>query len=227
MAQLPLDLGHRPALGGADFLVAPSNAAAVAWLDRWPDWPGPALVLVGPAGSGKTHLAHVFAARAGAIRLGAADVTVSDLCDRLGAAHAAVLDRAEAAEEEAFLHLYNMLAERGGHLLAIARQAPARWDIGLADLRSRLRAAPVASIAPPDDALLSAVLVKLFADRQVQVGEDVVAYLLARLERSFAAAQRAVAALDRAALAAQRRVTVPLVRAVLDEASGRDAPGEG
>lgn len=220
IAQLPLDLGHRPALGGADFLVAPSNAAAVAWLDRWPDWPGPALVLAGPAGSGKTHLAQVFATRSGAVRLGAADVTVTDLPDRLGAAQVAVLDRAEAAEAEAFLHLYNMLAERGGHLLVVARQPPARWDIALADLRSRLLAAPVASIAAPDDALLSAVLVKLFADRQIQVGAEVVPYLLARLERSFAAAQQVVAALDQAALAAHRRVTVPLVRAVLGEAAG-------
>lgn len=220
MGQLPLDLGHRPALGGADFLVAPSNAAAVAWLDRWPAWPGPALMLVGPAGSGKTHLAQVFAARAGALRLGAADVTVTDLPDRLGAARAAVLDRAEAAEAEAFLHLYNILAERGGHLLVVARQAPSRWDIALADLRSRLLAAPVAIIAPPDDALLSAVLVKLFADRQIRVSEEVVAYLLAHLERSFAAAQNVVAALDRAALAAHRRITVPLVRAVLGEPAG-------
>jgi DnaA regulatory inactivator Hda len=217
MRQLPLDLGHRPALGVADFLVAPPNQEAVAWLDRWPDWPAPALVLAGPAGSGKTHLAHVFAARAGAVQIAAAALVVARVPDLLGGAPAAALDDAERAEEEAFLHLYNVLAERGGHLVVLAREPPARWGIRLADLRSRLLAAPVARLLPPDDALLSAVLVKLFADRQLQVGEAVIAYLLARIERSFAAAQAAVAALDRAALAAQRRVTVPLVRAVLGD----------
>jgi DnaA regulatory inactivator Hda len=217
MRQLPLNLGHRPALGADDFLVAAPNQEAVAWLDRWPGWPAPALVLEGPAGSGKTHLAHVFAARAGATLLAAAALEVARLPELLGTARAAALDDAEAAEEQAFLHLYNMLAERSGHLLVLARRPPARWGISLADLRSRLLAAPVAHLLPPDDALLSAVLVKLFADRQLQVGEDVVAYLLARLERSFEAAQRAVAALDRAALAAQRRITVPLAREVLGE----------
>jgi chromosomal replication initiation ATPase DnaA len=218
MRQLPLDLGHRPALGGADFLVAPPNRDAVAWLDRWPDWPAPALALAGPAGSGKTHLAHVFAARSGAALIAPAALTVARVPDVLGAAPAAVLDDAEDAEEEAFLHLYNVLAERGGHLLVLAREPPARWGIALADLRSRLLAAPVAWLLAPDDALLSAVLVKLFADRQLPVGEEVIAYLVARLERSFEAARQAVAALDRAALAAQRRVTVPLVREVLGEA---------
>jgi len=215
MAQLPFEFGHRPAFGGADFLVAPSNQEAVAWLDRWPHWPGPALALVGPAGSGKTHLAHVFQARAGALLLAPASLDGASLPDLLGHARAAVLDDAEGAPEEPFLHLYNMLAERRGHLLVLARHAPARWAIALADLRSRLLAAPVASIAAPDDALLAALLVKLFADRQVTVSDEVVAYLVARIERSFAAAQAAVTALDRAALAGHRRITVPLVRTVL------------
>lgn len=215
MAQLPFDYGHRPALGGADFLVAPSNQEAVAWLDRWPQWPGPALALVGPAGSGKTHLANVFQARAGALLLAPALLAGASLTDLLGGARAAVLDDAEGAAEEPFLHLYNRLAERSGHLLFLARQAPARWTITLADLRSRLLAAPVASIAAPDDALLAALLVKLFADRQVPVRDDVVAYLVARIERSFAAAQEAVTALDRASLANHRRITIPLVRTVL------------
>jgi chromosomal replication initiation ATPase DnaA len=215
MAQLALDLGHRTAQGGGDFLVAPSNATAVAWLDRWPDWPGPALVLEGPAGSGKTHLGHVFAARTGARLIAPAELCVALVPDLVGAARAAVLDDAEAAEEEAFLHLHNLLAEGGGHLLVLARRPPARWGIALADLRSRLIAAPVATIAAPDDALLSSVLVKLFADRQLGVGEDVILYLLAHLERSFEAMQRAVAALDQAALAAHRRVSLALARDVL------------
>ena len=215
VAQLPLDLGHRPALGGADFLVAPANAAAVAWLDRWPDWGAPALVLTGPPGSGKTHLGHVFRLRTGAVSIPACELGVANLPDLLGAANAAILDDAEAAEEKALLHLYNLLAERQGHLLILAREAPALWPIVLADLRSRLLAAPLVRLEPPDDALLAALLVKLFADRQLAVGAEVVAYLVPRIERSFAAAERVVAALDRAALAAKRAVTVPLVRAVL------------
>ena len=134
-----------------------------------------------------------------------------------GPARAAIVDEAERAAEEPLFHLYNLLAERGLHLLLLARAAPARWGIALPDLRSRLRAAPVAYLAPPNDALLAALLVKLFADRQLRVGEEVVACLISRLERSFAAAQCVVAALDQAALAGQRPITVPLAREVLGE----------
>jgi len=215
MAQLPLDLAHRPALGRDDFLVAPANAEAVAWLDRWPDWPAPALVLTGPAGSGKTHLAQVFAARSGAVVLLPENLATARLPELVGAAPAAIVEEAAHAPEAALFHLYNLLAERGGHLLLPAREPPARWGIALADLRSRLLAAPVAALQPPDDILLAAILVKLFADRQLAVGAEVLAYLVPRLERSFDAAARIVAALDRAALAAHRPVTVPLAREVL------------
>jgi chromosomal replication initiation ATPase DnaA len=215
MAQLPLDLGHRPALGRADFLIAPCNAAAVAWLDRWPDWPAPALALFGPPASGKTHLASVFAARSGARRIAPEALATERVPALLGDAAAAILDEAERAAEEPLLHLYNLLAERRGHLLVIARAAPARWSIALPDLRSRVVAAPAVAVAPPDEALIGALLVKLFADRQLSVGEDLVAYLALHLERSFEAAQRAVAALDAASLAEHRRITVPLARRVL------------
>ena len=215
MAQLPLDLAHRPALGRDDFLVAPANEEAVAWLDRWPQWPAPALVLAGPAGSGKTHLAQVFAARSGAVVLAPKALAVARLPELLGSAPAAIVEDGAAAPEVALLHLYNLLAECGGHLLLPAREPPARWGIALADLRSRLLAAPIAALQPPDDMLLAAILVKLFADRQLAVGAEVLAYLVPRLERSFEAAVRIVAALDRAALAAHRPVTVPLAREVL------------
>ncbi len=217
MAQLPLDLPHRPALGREDFLVAPANAAAVAWLDRWPDWPAPALTLAGPPGSGKTHLGQVFQRLFGAVPLAPEALARGSPRDLAGAARAILLDEAERAAEEPLLHLYNLMAERGGHLLLLARAAPARWGIALPDLRSRLLAAPVAALAPPDDALLAALLIKLFADRQLRVGEEVVAWLVPRLERSFAAAQHAVAALDQAALAQRRPITVPLARGVLGE----------
>ena len=215
MPQLPLDLGFRPALGRADFLIAPCNSAAIAWIDRWPGWPAPALALWGPAGSGKTHLLEVWRARSNAVPIVPRALTSAAVPQLLGAAHAAAIDDAQGADEEALLHLHNILAERQGHLLLAAREPPARWVIRLADLRSRLLAAPAVAVEAPDDALLGAVLVKLFADRQLRISEDLIAYLLPRIERSFAAAQAIVAALDEAALASQRAVTVRLAREIL------------
>ncbi len=224
MTQLPLDLGFRPAQGRADFLVAPCNEAAVAWLDRWPSWPGPALALWGPEGSGKTHLAEVWRARAGAVRVDRRELTPPLVAQLLGAARAALVDEADRAEEEALLHLHNLLAERCGHLLVVAREPPARWGIALADLRSRLLAAPSVAVEPPDDALLGAVLVKLFADRQLTLSEGVIPYLLVQLERSFAVAEAAVEALDAASLADRRPITVPLARRIVTRLRNRD-PG--
>jgi len=138
MTQLPLDLEFRPALGRADFLVAPCNEAAVAWLDRWPQWPGPALVLYGPAGSGKSHLAEVWRARSGAVPIDPRAMTSAWVPHLLGTAKTAVVDEPDRADEEALLHLYNFLSERHGNLLLVAREPPSRWGIGLADLRPRL-----------------------------------------------------------------------------------------
>jgi chromosomal replication initiation ATPase DnaA len=220
MTQLILDLGHRPALGEADFMVAPCNGQAVQWLDRWPNWPAPALTIQGPPGCGKTHLARVFAARSGAVLIAAEALTTDGVPDLLGAGRAAVVDDADSAQPEALLHLYNLLAERGGHLLLTAAEPPARWTDTLPDLRSRLAAAPTVAVAPPDDALLAALLVKLFADRQLMVAEEVVLFLLHQMERSFEAARRLVAALDAAALREKRAITIPLARAVLSERQG-------
>ncbi len=222
--QLPLDFDHRPALGGEDFLVAPSNAEAVAWIDRWPDWPGPALALHGPPGCGKTHLAQVFVAGNRACLVGARELSAAGHAKLT--APACVVDDAETvlAEglEEALLHLHNRLAEAGRHLLLVARRPPARWTVALSDLSSRLKAASAIAIKPPDDTLITAVLVKLFADRQLRVDSDVVSFMVARMERSFDAARRLVAALDVAALAERRNITVPLVRRVLDQAIEED-----
>ena len=208
-AQIPLTLGHRPALGRDDFLVTESNAAAVAWIDQWPDWPGAALVIYGPPGSGKTHLATVWQARAGASVVpthGAIDMSSS----------AWIADGADEPTDDAeLLHAHNRLAEAGGHLLVTARTPPARWQGRLRDLVSRLNASPTVAVAPPDEPLLAAVLVKLFADRQLRVGADVISYLVTHMERSFDAARRIVAATDTAALAARRGVSIPLVRDVL------------
>ena len=196
--QLPLPLPHRPALGREDFLVAPCNADAVAWLDRWPDWPSAGLVLYGPAGCGKSHLGSVWRARAGARDL--------------------LLDDAEgtAADEPALLHRLNFAREQGGSVLLLGRAPPSRWTLALADLRSRLLALPAVAVGPPDDALLAAVLAKLLADRRAPFAADVLGYLVARMERSFAAAGRLAEALDRAALAAKRPITAALARQVLE-----------
>lgn len=223
MVQLPLDLGHRSAMGAADFLIAPGNADAVTWLDAWPEWPAPALVLFGPPGCGKSHLSQLWLARTGGR---AVDVAALDpaLVPRL-AGKALVVDHADrlsghGAQERALLHLYNLAREEGGHLLLLAEQAPINWVLRLPDLRSRLLAAPAVGMAAPDDALLMAVLVKLFADRQIRVGTDVVAWLVTHTERSFDAARRAVDTLDRAALAAKRAITVPFAKSVLSSHSG-------
>lgn len=218
--QLVLDLAFRPALGREDFLVAAANAEAVRWLESWRDWDKPALALHGPAGSGKTHLCHVFMSLAEArpARLGEAifaGAWVLDDADR-------VLAEGGRAAEEALLHLYNGLGEGGGRLLLSGRQPPARWNIALADLRSRLNALPAVGLGAPDDELLGAVLVKLFADRQLVVEPGLIGFLLGRCERSFGAARRLVAALDRAGLAAGRAITVPLAREVIQRMEDDD-----
>ena len=216
--QLALDLGHRPALAMDDFIVAPSNNEAVQWVDRWREWPAPALVIYGPPGCGKTHLAHVFRAMTGAVLL-SPDMLDEEEPPALldGRTHCVLGDAGRTCEsrEERVLHLYNMVAEQGGRMLMTARRAPARWGVGLPDLRSRLNAAPAIEVAPPEEALIAAVMGKMFDDRQLRVQPGVIDFLVARIERSFAAARRAVAMIDEAALAARRNVTLPFVREVM------------
>lgn len=215
-AQLVLGFPHRPALGKNDYLVSTCNQDAVGWIDLWPDWPGPALVVHGPAGCGKTHLIHVWSARSKARMVDAAGIHGLDAPEIMGDATCCAIDDADGAvDAEALLHLYNYVAELRGQLLIASREPSARWNLELADLSSRLGAAAHVEIKPPDDALLGALLVKLFHDRQLKVGEDVLVYLLARMERSFSAARAIVEELDRAGLAERRGITVPLARQVL------------
>ena len=216
MAQLPLDLGHRASFGGEDFLIAPCNQAAVAWLDRWPDWSGPGLAVYGPAGCGKTHLAHVFQAGAAARLLMPADLPLAPAPQLLAGARAAVIDGGPPVAERALLHLFNHLAEIGGHLLIVAPEPPARWPVELPDLASRLAALPAVRIDPPDDRLIEALLIKLFADRQLAVPPEVVTYLRARVERSFEALRWIVDLLDRESLARRRALTLPLAREIVE-----------
>jgi chromosomal replication initiation ATPase DnaA len=217
--QIPLELGHRAAVGREDFLISDSNREAVGWIDAWPDWRAPGLVIVGPAASGKSHLAQVWGARAGATTIDRAALGEPDAAARLAPHERIAIDDADGVtEERTLLHLYNLLVERGGSLLLTAAEPPSRWPLRLADLRSRLAALPVVAIRRPDDALVQSVLVKLFADRQIRVDPELIAYLSARLDRSLAVAADAVGILDRAALAAGRALTIPFARDTLRNA---------
>jgi chromosomal replication initiation ATPase DnaA len=210
--QLRLDFGHAPATGAEDFMPGEPNREAMAWLARWPAWPYPALVLHGPPGSGKSHLARVWAMRAGGRWLDHGALAAADP----NAQRAWVLDDAEPVpDENALLSFYNRLRESEGHLLLAARRPVGAWTLRLPDLASRLRAAPAVAIRPPDDALLSAVLLKLFADRQLVVSEALIEYLVRHMERSFGAAQAIVAGLDSMSLRLQRPITVALARSFL------------
>ena len=218
MIQLTFDLPRRTALGRPDFLIADCNASAIGWIDRWPDWPTGALVLHGPAGCGKTHLAHLWCERASAI-IRSGETLDDEAIARFAAErrNRVAVDDADGAPEQVLLHLHNFCLESRGSVLIIARRAPVLWQIGLRDLRSRLRAAVAVGIGPPDDALLGAVIVKHFADRQLSVGPELIAYLIRRIERSFAAAAEITARLDATALREKSAITVALARNVLEE----------
>jgi chromosomal replication initiation ATPase DnaA len=224
--QLVLDLAHRQALGEEDFLVSRSNAAAVELIDAWPHWSHPAAAVVGPQGSGKSHLANVWRLRSAGHLVPASelsDAVVAALAER-SALVVEDLDRG-IADERALFHLLNRARESSVFVLLTSRQAPGDMDFRIPDLRSRLRALPVVDLQPPDETLLKAVLVKLFCDRQLNVEPAVIDYLSVRMERSMEAANRVVAAVDRLALAMHRKVTRPLAAealATLGEPAGEN-----
>lgn len=219
LEQLPLVLPHETAFGRDDFLAGRSNAAALALIEAWPDWPSAVVLLAGPVGSGKTHLAHVWQEASGAAIVPARDLSGAD-AEALAARGALIVEDAHAGLDEAALfHVINAVLNRGGHLLVTARTWPQAWGLRLPDLASRLRAATPVEILEPDDDLLRRVLVKLFADRQIDIDAAVVDYLVVRMERSIAAAQAIVDRLDRASLSAGRGITRPLAARVLDALS--------
>lgn len=217
--QLSFDLPLREATGRGDFFVSESNAAALAAIESWQGWPGHKLVLCGPAGAGKSHLAAVWVGMAGARVIAAAELATIDPGAYAG--HSVAVEDAgtiagDRAAENAAFHLHNIVLAEGGSLLFTAENAPTRWGLTLPDLASRMIATPVASIAPPDEALLGALLLKLFADRQLTPPQTLIRYLVARIDRSFAAAGQIVAALDAAALDEGKPLGVKLAGEVLE-----------
>ncbi|MBX3596014.1 MAG: hypothetical protein KF874_00445 [Rhizobiaceae bacterium] len=221
--QLPLDLGASPAYSRDDLVVTEANIAAASMIDRWPDWPAPVVVLVGPPGSGKSHLSAIWRETTHASQIDAASIET-----RLAQVREAgpwLVDDADAPDldQTGLFHLINLARQHGSHILLTARRFPASWEVSLPDLMSRLKAASVIELREPDDALLAGVIAKLFADRQIEVEPHVVSYIVRRIERSLAAAIDVVDRLDYAALSSRSRITRALAAQVItsvDEGQG-------
>lgn len=216
-----------PSLARADFIAAASNEAALTWLEAWRDWPTGRLCLFGPPGSGRSHLAAVFAGLADAAPIAAGALTLASVPHVLPPHGRVVLDDGDAVtDERALLHLLNLAAECGGRVLLTGRAAPARWQVALPDLRSRLAASPAVGLGIPDQALLRAVLAKGAAERQLHLAPALLDWLAARLPRNLAAAASAIAALDQRILASNRRPGPNDAAAALAQALLRDQPDE-
>jgi chromosomal replication initiation ATPase DnaA len=214
--QLAFALPHAESLTRDNFQEGPANAAALALIDSWPEWPSRTMLLVGPKGSGKSHLATIWTEQAGARSTTAHALTAANVPAALATGALVVEDLNEATfDERALFHLLNLAREDQAHVLITARVAPTALEIELRDLRSRLRALPVVTIQPPDDQLFRALIIKFCADRQLPVDEALVSYLAARIERSYVAARQAVEFLDSEALRLGRPVTRALAAEVL------------
>jgi chromosomal replication initiation ATPase DnaA len=206
--QLVLALDHAESFAREDFLAGPPNAAGLALIERWPDWPAPAMALVGPEGAGKSHLAAIWAEASGARVLSAKLIGETDLPGALATGALVIEDLSpEAFDERALFHLLNLAREQSAFLLLTSRAPPAGFALAIRDLASRLRALPVVTLAPPNDALLRALIVKLAADRQLAIDEALVTFLVNRIERSYAAARAALTRMDEEAMRLQRPVT--------------------
>ena len=206
-------------MGRDDFLITDSNARAVTMIDQWPDWPKPVAVLVGPTGSGKSHLGEVWRSVSHAETIDCRELTLENL-PHVMSSGALLVENApgDSLDQTVFFHFLNYVRESQGHALITSRNMPSHWPITLPDLASRLRALPVSVLEEPDDVLLRSVLVKLFSDRQISVDEAVVGYLVLRMERSLEVAGSLVDLIDRSALARKATITRPFVAKLLAEA---------
>lgn len=212
--QLAFALPHAESITRDDFLEGPANAAGLALIDRWPDWPNRVMFLLGPEGSGKSHLAAIWAEQSGARSTSAHTLTATEVPGALATGALVIEDlKASDIDERALFHLLNLAREEGAFVLMTARALPT--EVELRDLRSRLRAVPAVELLPPDDQLFRALIVKFCADRQLAVDETVVSYLTTRLERSYAAPRQAVQLLDTEALRLGRPVTRALAAELL------------
>ncbi len=222
--QLAFALPHAESLTRDNFLEGPANAAGLALVDNWPDWPSRTMLLVGPEGSGKSHLAAIWAEQSGARAISAHALTAASVPAALATGALVVEDlRSSDIDERALFHLMNLAREEAAFVLITARSPPAALQIELRDLRSRLRAVPTVSLLSPDDQLFRALIVKFCADRQMTIDETVVKYLTTRIERSYAAARHAVELLDTEALRLGRPVTRALAADLLRDAGSGDA----
>ena len=217
--QLAFALPHAESLTRDNFLEGPANQAALALIERWPDWPNRIMWLAGEEGCGKSHLASIWAERSGARVISAHALTAASVPNALATGALAVEDlKADVFDERALFHLLNLAREDAAFVLMTARVPPSSFEIELRDLRSRLRAIPVVSLAPPDDLLFRALIVKFCDDRQMAVDESLVGYLASRIERSYAAARRTVELLDTEALRLGRPVSRALAAELLRNA---------
>jgi chromosomal replication initiation ATPase DnaA len=217
--QLAFALPHAESLTRDNFLEGPANAAGLALVDSWPDWPNRIMLLVGPEGAGKSHLAAIWAEEAGARSTSAHALAAAAVPGALATGALVVEDlKSSDFDERALFHLINLAREDEAFVLITARLPPSAFEVELRDLRSRLRAVPVVSLLPPDDQLFRALIVKFCADRQLAVDESVVSYLTTRIERSYAAVRQAVELLDVEALRLGRPVTRALAADLLRNA---------
>jgi len=206
--QIPLDLGHEPGQSRDDLIVTGANRDAVAFVEAWPNLPGPSGLIVGPAGSGKTHLAAIWRQEAGAAAIAASQLEEIGSFGLSGSENILIDDIGEYPfDNSGLFHLLNALRSGGGSLLMTARRYPSAWPVNLPDLASRLKAAATVAICEPDDILLSGVITKLFADRQLSIDPAVVSFIVSRMERSLVTAIRIVETIDRMALERKARIT--------------------
>ena len=214
--QLALALGHPESFAREDFLSGVSNAAALALIECWPQWPNRSVVLTGPEGSGKSHLAAIWSDAAGARLVAARALEQAKVPATLATGALVIEDlTAGAFDERALFHVLNLAREQDAFVLLTARMPPAHWRVAIRDLESRLNALPIVGLTAPDDALLRALLVKLFADRQIAVEQTLISYVATRIERSFAAARAVVGRLDVEAMRRKRALTRALAAEIL------------